>query len=215
MIGPWLAAKTPTRSAMGALFPFLLRVQARDELGLRHAADLEVEAQQIGVDQRRDFADVVLEQGLADVRLDLVAADHARHGGAIFSRQLRVVVQIEEQLAHPVIAHRRPLLPRDFGTPLAYGPRSYSFFRRRGLDCRKMFQSDAGPDCGTTLNLTPVPFTRPTSSFNSAGGTFSSPQITIRAVLSLFPAERTARSNAFFSTGRPSSVNVESAARLR
>jgi hypothetical protein len=49
---------------MGALFPFLQRVQARDELGLRHAADLEVEAQQIGVDQRRDLADVVRMSGL-------------------------------------------------------------------------------------------------------------------------------------------------------
>src|SRR5262245_31214346 len=106
MIGPWLAAKTPTRSAMGTLFPFLQRMQARDELGLRHAADLEVEAQQIGVNQRRDLADIVLEQCLADVRLDLVAANDARHVGAIFSRQLRVVMQVEEQLAHPVIRHR-------------------------------------------------------------------------------------------------------------
>jgi hypothetical protein len=74
-----------------------------------------------------------------------------------------------------------------------------AFFRRRGLDCRKMFQSDAGPGRGTTLNFKPASFTRPTTSLNSAGGTFSSLQITIRALLSLFAAERTARSNAFFS----------------
>src|SRR5262249_8188277 len=110
MIGPWLAAKTPTRSAIGTPLPSLPRVQARDDGGLRQAADLEVEAQQIGVDERRDLPDVALEQRLADVRLDLVAADDARHVGAIFSRQLRVVMQIEEQLAHPVIGHRRPLL---------------------------------------------------------------------------------------------------------
>src|SRR5712691_10818219 len=64
MIGPWLAAKTPTRLAMGAFFLFLERVQARDEFVLRHAADLEIEAQQIGIDQRRERADVVCEQRL-------------------------------------------------------------------------------------------------------------------------------------------------------
>src|SRR5262249_59638054 len=87
MIGPWLAAKTPTRLAMGVrlLFarrrrlPVLERVQAGDELRLRHAADLEIEAQQVGVDQRRDDADVVHQQRLADVGLDLVAVDDGGH----------------------------------------------------------------------------------------------------------------------------------------
>ena len=52
-------------------------MQPRDELGLRHAADLEIEAQQIGIDQRRQRGDVVREQRLAKLRLDLVAVDHA------------------------------------------------------------------------------------------------------------------------------------------
>src|SRR5882757_3046595 len=102
MIGPWLAAKTPTRLAMGvallACFPlvaglFLLglqRMQARNELGFRHAADLEVEAQQIGIDQRRDRADVVREQRFAQLRLDVVAIDHAGDVGAVFGRELRI-----------------------------------------------------------------------------------------------------------------------------
>src|SRR5436190_13870710 len=108
MIGPWLAAKTPTSSAMGhLLFLGLQRVQAGDELGLRHAADLEVEAQEIGVDQRRDRADVVVEQRLAQFRLDLVAADYSGHVDAILRRQLRVVLEVEEQLAHPIVRHRR------------------------------------------------------------------------------------------------------------
>src|SRR5216684_2937864 len=108
MIGPWLAANAPTRLAMGTLLG-LERVQPGDELGLRHAADLEIEAQQVGVDQRRDRADVVVLQRRAELRLDLVAVEHGRHVGAVFRRELRVVLQIEEQLAHPVIRHPRSL----------------------------------------------------------------------------------------------------------
>src|SRR5262245_1373140 len=82
-------------------------MQPRDELAFWHAADLEVEAQQIGVDQWSDLTDVVFEQRLANVRLDLVAREHGGHVGAIFCGELRILLQIEEQLAHPVIGHRR------------------------------------------------------------------------------------------------------------
>src|SRR6476661_6203937 len=97
MIGPWLAAKTPTRSAMGALFPFVDGVQARDELGFRHAADLEVEPQQIGVHERRDRADVVFQQRLADLRFDFIARDDRGHVGAKLRCKLTVLLQVEEQ----------------------------------------------------------------------------------------------------------------------
>src|SRR5262249_3712312 len=125
MIGPWLAANTPTRLAMGdtllgafpAAIPAIERMQPRDELCLRHAADLEIEAQQIGVDQRRDGADVVGEQRLADLRLDLIAVDHAGHIAAVLRRQLGIVLQFEEQLADPIVRHypllwRRPAFNR-------------------------------------------------------------------------------------------------------
>src|SRR5262249_18885301 len=108
MIGPWLAANAPTRLAMDALLG-LERVQPGDELVLRHAADLEIKAQQVGVDQRRERADVVLLQRLAELGLDRVALEHGRHVDAIFRRELRVVLQIEEQLAHLIIRHRRSL----------------------------------------------------------------------------------------------------------
>src|SRR5262249_13647428 len=105
MIGPWLAAKTPTRSAIDLPFPGLERVQPRDELAFRHAADLEVEAQEVGVDQRRDLAHVVLEQRLADVGVDLVALEHGGHIGDKRRRPLRIVLQVEEQLAPPIDSH--------------------------------------------------------------------------------------------------------------
>src|SRR5262245_8002139 len=106
MIGPWLAANAPTRLAIDLPFPCLERMQPRDKLAFRHAADLEIETHEIGVDQRRDLANVVLDERLADVRLDRVALEHGRHIGAILRRQLGIVLQIEEQLAHPVIGHR-------------------------------------------------------------------------------------------------------------
>src|SRR5262249_41681033 len=108
MIGPWLAANTPTSSAMCHLLGRLClqRIEPRYELALGHAADLEVEAQQIGVDQRRKRSDVVDEQRPSHVGLDRVAVDHAGHVGTIIRRQLGVLVQVEEQLAHPVVGHR-------------------------------------------------------------------------------------------------------------
>src|SRR3954471_6386978 len=126
MIGPWLAAKTPTRSAMGGLFPLLEGVQARHEFGLRHAADLEVESQQIGVDARRDRTDVVFEQRLADFRFDFITVDDGGHVGAELRGQLPIVLEIEKQLAKPVVRHRRSLcLP----APTIQHP-SYSVSRR-------------------------------------------------------------------------------------
>src|SRR6185295_17199212 len=109
MIGPWLAAKTPTRSAMGSLFRLLEGMQACHELGLWHSADLEVESQQIGVDARRDRTDVVFEQGFADFRFDFITADDGGHVGAELRGQLLIVLEIEKQLAQPVVRHRRSL----------------------------------------------------------------------------------------------------------
>src|SRR5262249_56241457 len=88
MIGPWLAANTPTRSAIDLPFPGLERVQPCDELAFRHAADLEVEAQEVGVDQRRDLAYVVFDQRLADLRLDPPALHPAAHLPPILPRPL-------------------------------------------------------------------------------------------------------------------------------
>src|SRR5262245_52726583 len=79
MIGPWLAAKAPTRLAMGTALGFVERIEPRDELLLRHAADLEVEAQQVGIDQRNEGSDVVLEHRFAHLRLELVAIEDGRH----------------------------------------------------------------------------------------------------------------------------------------
>src|SRR5262249_39876294 len=95
-----------TRSAIDLPLFWLQRMQPRDELAFRHATDLEIEAQEIRVDQRRDLAHVVFQQRLADVRLDLVALEHCGHVGAIFGGKLRILLQIEEELAHPVIGHR-------------------------------------------------------------------------------------------------------------
>src|SRR6266487_2852760 len=106
MIGPWLAANAPTRLAIDLPFPCLERMQTRDELAFRHAPDLEIETQEIGVDQRRDLAHVVFDERFSDVRLDRVALEHGRHIGAILRRQLGIVLQIEEQLTYRIIGHR-------------------------------------------------------------------------------------------------------------
>jgi hypothetical protein len=39
--------------------------------------------------------------------MNLVAVDHGRHGSTIFGRELRIVLQVEEQFAHPVVRHCR------------------------------------------------------------------------------------------------------------
>jgi hypothetical protein len=84
-------------------------VQPGDEFRLRHAADLEIEPQQVGVDQRRDDADIVRQQRFADLRLDLVTVNDAAHVGAVLRGELRIVLQVEEQLAQPVVRHGRSL----------------------------------------------------------------------------------------------------------
>src|SRR6516164_6302526 len=111
MIGPWLAANAPTRLAIRGFLhrrrgrlPY--RAQLRYELGLRHLAHLKIEAQEIGIDQRGQLADVVLKQRLADLRLDLIAVDDCRHVGAILFGEFCVMLQVEEQLAYPIIRHR-------------------------------------------------------------------------------------------------------------
>src|ERR1700688_4701973 len=78
MIGPWLAAKIPTSLAMADLRRrggAVHRVQSRHELVLRHAADLKIKTQQVGIDQRRQCGDVVVHEGATNVRLDPVALD--------------------------------------------------------------------------------------------------------------------------------------------
>src|SRR5271165_3058354 len=115
IIGPWLAAKAPTSLAMGAP-PHCMsarrahRAQLCYEFGLRHSTYLKIEAQEIGIDERRKTGDVIVKQRLANVRLDLVAVDDSRHVGAILAGEHRIMVQVKEQLAYPVVRHRRSSL---------------------------------------------------------------------------------------------------------
>src|SRR3974390_150475 len=112
MIGPWLAAKAPTSLAMGGLLHGMSArrvhgAQLRYELRLRHSAHLKIKAQEIGVDERRKAGDIVVKQRLANVRLDLVAVDDRAHVGAIFAGEPRIMMQVEEQLAYPIVRHGR------------------------------------------------------------------------------------------------------------
>src|SRR4051794_16301062 len=191
MIGPWLAAKTPTRSAMGGLFPLLKGMQARHELGFRHATDLEVEPQQVGVDARRDRTDVVFEQRLADFRFDFITADDGGHVGAEFRGQLPIVLEIEKKLAQPVVRHRRFPLSTRANRRVHL---TVLLAENGGRFPAGALQSEAGSAGETTVNLRPAPFTCSTRLRNSAAGTFSSLQITIWTFLSLFAVAPIARS---------------------
>src|SRR6516165_5387607 len=121
MSGGWHAANAPAKLAIGMmrlgldrLGPGspgfarlgLERMQARHEFLLRHAADLKVKPQQISVHERSKDRDIVLDERLAHGRRDLIAIDHARHVHPEIRRKPCIVLQVEEQLAQPIVGHR-------------------------------------------------------------------------------------------------------------
>src|SRR5579871_57292 len=81
IIGPWLAANTPTRLAMMRC-SLLRRLRARnfiepaDEFGVLHAADRVVEPQEIGVHMRCDSGNVVGLQRLPQFGRHRIARQH-------------------------------------------------------------------------------------------------------------------------------------------
>src|SRR6516162_2404929 len=80
-------------------------MQARHEFLLRHAANLKIKPQQISVHQRSKDRDIVLAERLAHRGRDLVAVDHACHVPAEVRRELFIVLEVEEQLAQPIVGH--------------------------------------------------------------------------------------------------------------
>src|SRR5258708_20614275 len=77
--GPWLAAKAPTRLAIGIAARNLERrtlLQAPDELLVLHAEGDEEVAQEIGIGTRREERRVVLRDGLLHALIARVARQH-------------------------------------------------------------------------------------------------------------------------------------------
>src|SRR5574342_653426 len=75
------------------------------ELGFWHAGHHEIEAQQIGVDPRREEGDVVALDRGPHLGLEAIAIEDLLAIGAVFLTKRRRALQIEEKLAQPVISH--------------------------------------------------------------------------------------------------------------
>src|SRR5665213_3136905 len=107
--GPWLAAKTPTSSAMrrpagiGVLASYLPQ-----ELRFGHADVTEVEPQQIGVGQPGQCGDVASPHRSLDLRLQAIAVHDALGIGGETPADLGLL-HLEEEAAQPVVAHRDDL----------------------------------------------------------------------------------------------------------
>src|SRR6185436_5519550 len=95
--GPWLAANAPTRLAI---------VQLADELVILHAGGEEVVAQQIGIGARGQERHVVRGDRLLHALIERIARQHPVALGTELGAQ-RWRLQIEEQLAEPIVAHYR------------------------------------------------------------------------------------------------------------
>src|SRR5437763_1789183 len=95
MSGPWLAANAPTRLAM---------IEAPDEFVVLHAGGEEVIAQEIRIGARREERHVVLGDRPLHALIERVARQHFFPLAAELRRRRRRL-QIEEQLAQPVVTH--------------------------------------------------------------------------------------------------------------
>src|SRR5690348_16216808 len=113
MSGAWLEANTPTSLAMarprGGFRSGI--ADLLQELRLGHPDDDEVEPQQVGIDPRREEHHVVALDRLAHLGLQGIAVGDLRASGAILRAQGRGALEIEEQLAQPVVSHAL-ILPR-------------------------------------------------------------------------------------------------------
>src|SRR4051812_33689760 len=111
--GAWLDAKTPASSAMAGPRGGIGagRAHLAEELRVGHAAHDEIEAQQIRVDPRGEERDVVLLHRGAHLGLQGIALQDLAAVGAVLGAQRRRALQVEEELAQPVVSHGA-ILPR-------------------------------------------------------------------------------------------------------
>src|SRR5256885_13228083 len=109
MSGAWLEANTPTSLAMarprrsvGPGGPHLFQ-----EIRLGHSRDHEIEPEQIRVDPPREERDVVALDRRPHLGLEGIAVEDLLPVGAVFAAERRGALEIEEELAEPVISHGR------------------------------------------------------------------------------------------------------------
>src|SRR5579859_2937665 len=108
MSGPWLAAKAPTRLAIGIAARTLARrtlSEPPDEFIVLHAGGEEVVAQEIRVGARGEEGHVVLGDRLLDALLQRVPGENGLPIRAKLGRS-RGRLQVEEELREPVVAHQ-------------------------------------------------------------------------------------------------------------
>src|SRR5882762_1904168 len=109
MSGAWLEANTPTSLAMarprrrvGPGGPHFFQ-----EVRLRHPGDHEIEPEQVGVDPRREKRDVVALDRSAHLGLQGIAVEDLLPVGAVFVAERSGTLEIEEELAQPIVSHGR------------------------------------------------------------------------------------------------------------
>src|SRR4051812_15768048 len=164
--GAWLDAKTPASSAMtgprGGIGAG--RAHLAEELRVGHAAHDEIEAQQIRVDPRREERHVVLLHRRAHLGLQGIAVQDFPAVGAVFGAERGRALQVEEELAQPVVSHGS-ILPR----ARVSGTKRTASIRRRAVvpsECLSMTSSC----CASPLPPTGITSRPPGLSCSRSGG---------------------------------------------
>src|SRR5712691_9088227 len=107
MSGAWLEANTPASLAMarprrrvGPGGPHFFQ-----EIRLGHSCDHEIEPEQVRVDPRREERDVVALNRGAHFGLQGIAVENLLPVGAVFVAERSGTLEIEEELAQPIVSH--------------------------------------------------------------------------------------------------------------
>src|SRR5438874_1326284 len=109
MSGAWLEANTPARLAMarprrrvGPGGPHFFQ-----EIGLGHAGDHKIKPEEVRVDPGCEERDVVALDRRPHLGLQGIAVEDILPVGAVFVAERSGALEIEEELAQPIVSHGR------------------------------------------------------------------------------------------------------------